>query len=106
MIKRLPSMIVPALLLIAVLSTSVVKPAEYVRISPSATARPLVRGTRPGPAARSGGGQPMPAEFDLECWCAVGLRGPVPSEMPDKPCQGLDLLLAVPAGNDMFCDPR
>ncbi len=35
--KRLPSMIAPMLLVLAVLSTSAVKPVEYVRISPSRT---------------------------------------------------------------------
>lgn len=106
MIKRLPSMIVPALLLVAVLSTSAVKPAEYVRISPSAAASPLVRGARPGPSARSACKQLMPAKFDAERRCAIGLQDPVPLEPLDEPCLGLESLLAVPAGKHVLSDPR
>ena len=106
MIKRLPSMIVPVMLLIAVLSTSAVKPAEYVRISPSAMARPQVRVARSTPSGRSARRQPMPANFDPKRRCAIGLRNPRQLEPLDEPCQGLDRLLAVPLCEDVLCDPR
>lgn len=105
MIKRLPSMIVPALLLIAVLSTSVVKPAEYVRISPSGAASPLVRVARPGPSVRLGGGQRVPANFDSKRWCAVRSRNPGQLEPLHEFRHGMFSLFAAATGEHMPCDP-
>lgn len=110
MIKRLPSMIVPALLLTAVLSTSAVKPVEYVRISPSA-ARTQVRPdafTRDWHARlhlRSAVGQPVTAQFDRELRCAIGLRGPVLLELLDELRQCAWLLLGAATGDNTLHDP-
>jgi hypothetical protein len=117
-VLRMPSMIAPALLLIAVLSTSAVKPVEYVRISPSA-ARPLAQRdrARPNPieraggharsvAGRSGSVQTMPAnERGGELGAAIGPRTPAAQELPREIAERVHRLLAVLAGEHVLRDP-
>ncbi len=60
---RMPSMIVPAMLVVAVLSTSAVKPVEYVRISPTAAKHRCARLVAPHAGATSSSGPSTPGRL-------------------------------------------
>jgi hypothetical protein len=107
--KRLPSMIAPMLLVLAVLSTSAVKPVEYVRISPSRTVEVRENANRrqarcprrTRPSAISALRRRVSAEGRLEVGLAVGLRLPVQLELPDEFRERSCALLAVLPGKDV-----
>ena len=110
--KRLPSMIAPMLLVLAVLSTSAVKPVEYVRISPSrsvgvrenADRRQARCPRRTHPSAISALRQRASAEERLEAGIAVGQCSPAQLELPGESRERPYQLLAAPLGKDMIED--
>lgn len=111
--KRLPSIIAPILLVLAVLSTSAVKPVEYVRISPSRTVKVRPKtdhrrqarcSRRPRPSAISALRQHVATEGRLEEGLAVGLRLPPQLELPDESRDRPLRLLAVPSAKHVPTD--